>query len=194
MPQADYGRTVIKGKDQEMQKTSQQLLESAAAKEAEAAASFERCDTDGFLSQWALGIGAAKDRMEADLLEAGGVHEFPALFDLQGNWVRAKLIEGKYGTCWMLLDEAGEPTGKFVGAFPKQRKTLEAKGYMEGYVIRPARVVLSGGNYGNVFPVRIAADKPYQQPISIVSTDRFAWKAQKIAEREAQKIAEQEGK
>jgi len=41
--------------------------------------SFDRCDTDGFLSQWAHSIGADKDRKAAQILRDGGCARFPVL-------------------------------------------------------------------------------------------------------------------
>jgi hypothetical protein len=49
--------------------------------------SFERCDTDGFLSQWAHSIGAQKDDLAAKILEQGGYARFPVLVDQDGEVV-----------------------------------------------------------------------------------------------------------
>jgi hypothetical protein len=76
--------------------------------------SFERCDTDGFLSQWAHDLGAKECEAQIKILENGGKAEFWGLFDLHGNRVPAKLIQGKFGPCWALLDK---PFGRFVGKF-----------------------------------------------------------------------------
>lgn len=74
--------------------TPAQRAELAAAKRAEgrrssqeAYASFERCDTDGFMSQWASGVTATVREAEAVLIENGGLVEVEALFDLEGNLV-----------------------------------------------------------------------------------------------------------
>src|SRR6476661_6496069 len=90
----------------------------AAAQAADQAAydSFERCDTDGFLSQWASGLNAQKHRLQAEIEDNGGKWEFPALFDLDGNLVPAKLISTRYGMSWALLDPAN-PEGSFLGFF-----------------------------------------------------------------------------
>lgn len=123
------------------------LREKAAAHDAEAHASFERCDTDGALSQWASGLNARVARLQADIVENGGLAEFTALFDLDGNWVRAKRINGRYGTCWMILDENGDATGQFAPFAPSRKSTLEKRGYREGKVLRPAKAdVGSGGS------------------------------------------------
>lgn len=56
--------------------------------------SFQRCDTDGFLSQWALNIGAQKNDAEARLLANGGYHQFPVLvYDKTGEVVATKIYE-----------------------------------------------------------------------------------------------------
>lgn len=154
--------------------TAPALRAQAVALDAEAAASFERCDTDGFLSQWGNGLMAQQRRMEADLLEAGGTYEFPALFDLDGNWVPAKLIDGQYGTSWMILDTNGRRTGQYVAAFPVRRSTIVRKGFLEGYVTRPAKIDMRGNNLCTVRPVHVATDRPQDGPLSIVSTDRWA--------------------
>ena len=48
-------------------------LEASAIRSREMAEeSFQRCDTDGFLSQWAHGIGAQKDAAQIAVLKNGG--------------------------------------------------------------------------------------------------------------------------
>ncbi len=112
---------------------------------------FERSDTDGFVSQWATDITARQERAEADLVEAGGVAEFEALFDLDGNPVPAKKIDAKYGPCWAILDgwdwDHSAYTGEFVSC-AKQQSTYERKGYRVGKVMAPAKVILAGGGRG----------------------------------------------
>jgi hypothetical protein len=43
--------------------------------------SFERCDTDGFLSQWADGLASRLESENARILRDGGYAEFPLLVD-----------------------------------------------------------------------------------------------------------------
>jgi hypothetical protein len=112
----------------------------AAAADASARESFDRCDTDGFLSQWASGLTARLARVRADLVDAGRRADFDALFDLDGNLVAAKLIEGKFGPVWGVLasDDPRARIVKWVNAFPVYRKTMEKKGYREGRVLAGA--------------------------------------------------------
>ncbi len=119
--------------------------------------SFERSDTDGALTQWALGINAQKARMEAELESAGNVSEFPVLCDLSGNEVPAKVIAGKYGTCWMLLDASGKATGQFAPYRPARASTLAKRGFQEVMKTLPAKVEVIGTNYFNCHPFIVRA-------------------------------------
>lgn len=55
--------------------------------------SFQRCDTDGFLSQWAHGIGAEQDEKTIKILENGGCAQFPVLCDADGNVLAHKVYK-----------------------------------------------------------------------------------------------------
>lgn len=156
--------------------TPDQLREQARQKDRDAIESFERCDTDGFISQWSSGLTAERLRREAQLLEDGGLAEFPALFDLDGNYVPAKLIDGRYGECWALLNTDGTFTGEFITAFPARRATIVKKGYLEGVVKRPARVkVMSGkGGMATAYVGVYATDSPLDAPAEIVTHDCWA--------------------
>lgn len=68
----------------------------------EAGDSFDRCDTDGFLSQHSLGITASLYNTQALILENGGA-DFPGLFEGDRR-VNAKIVPGKFGSVWLLSD------------------------------------------------------------------------------------------
>lgn len=65
------------------------LADAMAAKKAaewkEREDSFQRCDTDGFLSQWASGLSAQLAEEQESILRSGGKRTFYALGDLDGN-------------------------------------------------------------------------------------------------------------
>jgi hypothetical protein len=113
--------------------------------------SWDKSGTDGFLSQWALGLSAREERMKSALEEAGGVHIFQALFDLEGNPVPAKELDGQWGRYWAVMDswdwENGKPTGEFVSNAKKQT-TYEKKGYRIGRVKAPAEIRIGGRGNG----------------------------------------------
>lgn len=132
-----------------------ELRAEAAAHHAAALESFERCDTDGFLSQWASGLTGSVKMLQADIEDKGGVWEFQALFDLDGNLVAAREVRGTYGWAWGLIDPAN-PRGRFLGWFnpskartPEKRRAANAKkGYYLGWVLAPAVAEIMGGGTG----------------------------------------------
>ena len=156
----------------------QDLKDKAASYRQEAHDSFERCDTDGFLSQWANGLHARKCDLQSEIENRGGKSEFPALFDLEGNLVCAKLIDGRYGNCWALMTENKEDngygyvfTGKFISAFPARQSTMEKKGYREGRVLAPAVAVITGkgtGLSGHAWAAIVRKDGGYSKDVEII--------------------------
>ena len=138
-----------------MTETASALREQAARQDRAAAESFDRCDTDGFLSQWASGLTAQKLRLEAEIVENGGKAEFPALFDADGNLVPAKLVDTRYGLAWCLIDE-NNVHGPALGWFHSSKHRDDAKriaanlrkGFRLGRVMAPARADIGGSGKG----------------------------------------------
>ena len=160
-------------------KTAEDFRESAARHDQEAYDSFERCDTDGFLSQWAHGVNAGKDRLQAEIIENGGMWEFSALFDLRGNLVPAKEVKTPYGYSWGLLDEAN-PEGRFLGFFNPSKaqsdsrrfKANAAKGYRMGRILAPAKAVLRGGKCMTSVCACVArTDGGFSRTVEVVEID-----------------------
>ena len=131
-------------------KTVSDLRAEAVAHRQEREASFERCDTDGFLSQWASGLSAQLADRQADIVESGGKSWFNILVNAEtGEWVPSKLIDARYGTTWAILDrETGRFTGEFVKAFPRRRSTMTKKGYAEAKGLYPAKAKVNGRGTG----------------------------------------------
>ena len=153
------------------------LRTEAAQHEQDAADSFERCDTDGFMSQWASGCNAAKKRLQADIEDNGGRAEVPALFDLNGNLIPAKLIDARYGTTWGIFKSWDDLNGsgeivRWVKAFPARRSTLVGCKVMEGRVMARAYADLRGKSASNVTAVIVR--KQFDGEEEIVTSDRFA--------------------
>jgi hypothetical protein len=166
-----------------MTETAAQLRAKAIDADRAAADSFERSDTDGFLSQWASGITARLCRAKADLADADGRAEFPALFDTAGNLVAAKLVETRYGMAWGLLPD-DNPSGRFTGWFspskaenPQRRKAADAaKGYQVGRVRAPAKAVIAGSGTGlsgaaSAYVAVLRADGGFSRDVEIVPSD-----------------------
>lgn len=114
--------------------------------------SWDRSDTDGFMSQWASDATARKYDTEAEVADAGGMWDFAALFDAEtGALVPAKTIQTRYGSCWALLDPTN-PQASFLGFFNEssarkattRAKNNRAKGYTIGTIRAAAQVRLVG--------------------------------------------------
>jgi hypothetical protein len=102
--------------------------------------SFDRCDTDGFLSQWASGSMAQHYRTCAELCDTQGMAPKAALFDLDGNLVSTRMIDGQYGTAWLTTDAHVAAGGsRFVNPSRARKgatrhRNLKAKGYTRGTI------------------------------------------------------------
>jgi hypothetical protein len=73
--------------------------------------SFQRCDTDGFITQWVNQSQAQKERMLASLAKDKGVKTFMGLYEGDRR-VKARVIDTRYGQCWLLNDEEKELLAK----------------------------------------------------------------------------------
>lgn len=164
------------------------LRSKAAAHEQEAIDSFDRCDTDGFVSQWASGVCASEARLAATIVDNGGRDYFPALFTLDGEFVPAKAItfqsKFSYGEerRWMVLDANGRSTGTFLPYWPKRRSTLAKRGYVEGWVVRYAEAFIDGrghGLSGTAWAAVRPTDNPWEPPLAVCTTDRWTEKEDK---------------
>lgn len=137
--------------------------------------SFDRCDTDGYVTQWAFGVRAQEEDLKAWLQSQGGKADFVALFDLAGNLIPAKLVEGKWGPCWGLLASADVDSRVvgWIGAFPRRESTLRNKGYYEGTVRCIAYVTLDGSGTGlsgalSVRPGLHRCDRGFSADVEII--------------------------
>jgi hypothetical protein len=111
--------------------------------------SFERCDTDGFLSQWASGQMASIYEACAVLAENGGMWELDQLQDLAGNDVNARIIRTQYGVKWGVIDPETDQVIEWLPYRPARESTLAKKGYKETKKVMPAIVQTYGisGSY-----------------------------------------------
>ncbi len=131
-----------------MEQTPATLRAEAQAARTEAQASFDRCDTDGFLSQWASGLTAQLKNAQANILEAGGTHCFWGLY-FQGQRVAAKQIEGQFGVVWILRDDEAAKFGrKFIPVSYGKSRVQKKLGLVELEETAPARADIKGRGYG----------------------------------------------
>lgn len=168
-------------------KTAADYRTEARQHRQDAADSWERSDTDGCVSQWASGVLAREADLKAEIAENGGKAEFPALFDLDGNLVAAKLVEveDRYRphshkiSKWIVLtdDDPRSAAAKWITAFPVRKSTMTKRGYTEGYVLAPARTKVGGSGRGlagalsvSVFAER--TDGGFSRDVEIITTCR----------------------
>jgi hypothetical protein len=110
--------------------------------------SWERSDTDGFLSQWALGLGASLRERLAQICDNEGMSEFRTLYNLKGEKQNVKVIKTRFGDAWAFCDLKGKFTGKFIGYYITE-KSLRKKGYYVDFEMRPAwATITSDGGRG----------------------------------------------
>ena len=129
-------------------------LVEAARLEERARESFERCDTDGFVSQWADGIMANVHRLQHEIDQNDGLAEFPALFDSNGDRTKAKLcrVYNRFTyqkeSVWRVEDADGNVM-HWIPAFKHGKNSKMAKlGYSEGTEMAPAKAKVLGEGYG----------------------------------------------
>ena len=124
--------------------TAEWHRQQAAELRRRSAESFERCDTDGFLSQWANDITARRHELDALIAEQDGTYTFKGirLEQLDGTPVDARMVETRYGMRWRV-----DSTDEWLPVQPKRVETLAKRGYREvGAVERhPARTEYRGG-------------------------------------------------
>jgi hypothetical protein len=146
---------------------AENLRAQAAEHRRNAAESFDRCDTDGFLSQWASGMNADLADRNADIAEHGGVWTFERVIleRADGTPLDARAVQTRYGKRWRVdADDAWLPYR------PVRATTLGKRGYRERVEteIAPARAIhwappgargMSGATSVSVVIIRTDADR-----------------------------------
>lgn len=131
-------------------KTAAEWRELAAQSRRESYDSFERCDTDGFVTQWASDITAREYEAKAKLAENDGWGRFVTVFDLDGNKLDATQCKTQWGYTWRIgRGDNVQWFNESSAQDPERRKKANAKkGYAIGYVEAPAYVTIGGGGSG----------------------------------------------
>ena len=143
-------------------KTAEEWRAEAARCRKASADSFDRCDTDGALSQWASDTMAHRYDACAEVAENGGTMEVCAVFLLDGTLASVDYREGQYGWYFLLNDAAAEKLGtRFVSTSSarkaKTRATNNAKkGVTEGAVRVPAKL---NNKTGEIYADRDAVNR-----------------------------------
>jgi hypothetical protein len=132
-------------------KTAAEWEQEALESNRRAQESWERSDTDGFLSQAASDAMARLYRLNARIAADGGTAEFPAVFDLKGNLIQIHTSEGQYGDYYFNVNNAVNGAPRYIR--PSQAKngarrlaTDEKKGFRVG-TIRAVPLTTLVGKY-----------------------------------------------
>jgi hypothetical protein len=143
-------------------KTAAELRSEAAQHEQDSHDSFARCDTDGFLSQWASQQMSDLKRRQADIAQAGGVWTFQrtVLLTLDGQPTDARAVQTRYGTKWRL-----DSSDQWLPYQPARESTLAKRGYREvtETEVAPAKVIHWAPRHGGATSVQtiiIRTDRP----------------------------------
>lgn len=128
------------------------LRAEAAENRRRAEESFDRCDTDGFLSQWANDMTAREKEQQAAIEDNGGVWPFLCLVDAEtGDLVPAREIETRYGwkfAVFATIEDANAYNGEIVEWVSYGKVRRGTVPYRFAYQIRPAKATLSGSGTG----------------------------------------------
>lgn len=129
-------------------RTAEEFRADARAAHQRSADSFERSDTDGFLSQWASDTMARAYELAAEILDAGSVWEFFGVRDMAtGVLIPGKWIETQYGGKFAIFESDDYAmTGKVRYWTAGTDRALNAKGLE---TVRVRRVVAGLRSHGN---------------------------------------------
>ena len=117
--------------------------------------SFDRCDTDGFLSQW------ANQRMESTYLHAASIAEngytveVCSIFNLDGELMEAEQRSGDYGAYWFVFKVEGKARF-FSESYAQNRKIAVKNNAKKGYYVGTALWNVTIDRMGTVKYVDVA--------------------------------------
>lgn len=127
---------------------------AACAAIAEREASFQRCDTDGFLSQWANGLVGERERLQVEILRNGGNALFLALARGDEIVSEHRVDRSVPGAEWAtrevwVLPPAWRPVlGRTVIPTGERSRIQKQLGLREVRVWRPAVAKIVGRGHG----------------------------------------------
>ena len=118
------------------------------------AESFERCDTDGFLSQGAAEAMARLFGLCAEIAENGGKFTFEGVADAEMNLLDAELCMTRYGYAWRIERDGNvEWFNESQAKDPERRKAANLrKGFVMVQFECKAVVISAGFNGGYAAP------------------------------------------
>jgi hypothetical protein len=122
-------------------KTAAEWRAAALRDRQRSAESFDRCDTDGFLTQAALDATARECNLKAEVADEGGTWLFEAAFDLDGKLVAIEIRDGQYGAYYLNIGPSGNTAPRFINPSNAQKEATRVKNNAKkGFYIGSIRV------------------------------------------------------
>ena len=131
-------------------KTAEECRAYAKECDQRAAESFERCDTDGFLTQWASGLTAELNRTRADIADQKGVWTFCGLYKGDTR-IKAKIVKTAYGRTWLIHEDSFDLVNgrRFIPlAMGGTSRVQKGLGLTERFELAPAFAMITGEGCG----------------------------------------------
>jgi len=139
---------------QDWQDHADRLAEASAAAYKRKEESWERSDTDGFLSQWASGLTGQLEKTREGIARAGGVADFKGLYDGDRR-LRAKQVtfadrHAGYGTktMWLLDEPETEKYGRKWIPIGDRSRVQKSLSLVERWELAPAWAKMDGRGTG----------------------------------------------
>lgn len=159
---------------------------------ARAIESFERCDTDGFLSQAAADATAREYDARAAWAREFGYATMTVLLNTDGSIASTRLKDGQYGAFWVLNDVSTARYGKrfFRDSQANTYDRQRASNARRGFVLASARVPATAPKLrgSNMMSLRPWAEPEWSRvkagEIEIIDADLLATLADRDAGRE----------
>lgn len=108
--------------------------------------SFDRCDTDGFISQYSSGLNGQLDHAKALLADRGGLTVVPVIIDLATDQIiGVRSVHGKFGES-IPCQKDGKTL--WIAPYAKRESTYTAKGVRQAFMHCYAFCKFSGSGYG----------------------------------------------
>lgn len=129
--------------------TAAELMADAARSYQAAEDSFQRSDTDGFLSQWASNLTGSCTARKAEAARHNGKAVFGVVIDIAtGVVVASRTYEGQYGTSWIVEKEHQARLGRAFLPMGGNSRVHKALGVEERMAWADAYVHITGSGTG----------------------------------------------
>ena len=130
-------------------KTAEHYIQESRACDKRRQDSFERCDTDGFVSQHANSLHSQLNRTKAEIIKNGGYDWFWVLKDSKGNIVSDKIITDYYNNQkWLVKKEFVDSVGRRYIPEGENSRVQKRLGLHEEEVEAMAWATLDGNGRG----------------------------------------------